>query len=230
MKIVTVLASPKGMKGWTAKLVKPMIDSVEAAGAEHTLISFNNINIHPCKGCVATCHKKGECHQQDDDFADCLAKMLAADGIIFATPNYMFNVTAQLKLLLDRCSFPLHTAQFHHKYCATVVTCGGSDPETVHDYMKEIFTQFGFFNVGRVSGVELQFEDEEECAGIQAEASDLAGKLVEAIKNKTVYDDQEEEIQLGFDIMGFLVQTYKDKWPAAYKYWQENLDLEEIEM
>ena len=34
--------------------------------------------------------------------------MLAADGIIFATPNYTLQVSAQMKALIDRCNLLLH--------------------------------------------------------------------------------------------------------------------------
>ena len=230
MKIVTVLASPKGMKGYTGKLVAPMIEAVESAGAEHKLIAFNEVKVNHCKGCVPNCHKTGKCHQKDDDFAAILEQLLAADGIIFATPNYMFSVTAQLKSLLDRCSYPLHTGQFKHKHCATLVTCGGSDAEMVHDYLKEILTTFGFWNVGRISGVQLQFEDPEENESLRQQSFALGKQLAEAVAKKTEYDDQREAIEQAFEIMGFLVQANKDVWPLAWKHWTENLGMEEIEM
>jgi multimeric flavodoxin WrbA len=134
MKITTILASPRGMRGCTAKLLKPLLAAAEVAGAQTELFSFDTLSVLPCKGCLDICHHKGKCHQKDD-FAAILESMLTADGIIFAVPNYMFGVTAQLKALLDRLSLPLHCMRFYGKYATTIVTCGGSDPEDVDSYL-----------------------------------------------------------------------------------------------
>ncbi len=75
-----------------------------------------------CKGCLETCHTKGKCFQ-DDDFEKMKNAMLAADGIILASPNYVFSVSAHMKAFLDRCgSFDaLSTSQ--RKICCCCGHC-----------------------------------------------------------------------------------------------------------
>ena len=92
MKISVIQASPRGMRGFTGRLLNPLLTAVEDAGAQTELFSFDSLTVHPCKGCLEICHTKGKCHQQDD-FEKILDSMLAADGIVFAVPNYMFGVT-----------------------------------------------------------------------------------------------------------------------------------------
>jgi multimeric flavodoxin WrbA len=231
MKIVSILASPNGIDGYTGTLVKSVIESANKAGAETEVLSFKELTVNFCKSCTQTCHTTGECHQKDDDFKQILGVMLEADGIIFATPNYNLNVSAQFKALIDRCNFPLHCQKFKGKYGVTVVTSGGSDPVVVENYLNDILPMYGFRMLGGVSGVQMQFEDPEERAEIMKLAGDLGEKLVDGIKNQTVLDDEREEKLLeGFEVMSFLVQTQKDKWPLAYKYWQENWGIEELEM
>ena len=229
MKITTMLGSPRGMRGCTAKLLKPMLAAVEAAGAQSEVFSFDTLSVLPCKGCLDICHTKGKCHQQDD-FAAVLESMLASDGIIFAVPNYMFGVTAQLKALLDRLSLPLHCMRFFGKYATTIVTCGGSDPEDVESYLRKILTQYGLRLLEGISGVEMQFTDPDENAQLEKRAAELGRRLVEAIERQERHPEQEEEIKQAYEIMAFLVQTKQDDWPVAFEYWNTHWEQKPPEM
>ena len=155
MNIVAIVASPNGMNGYTGMLVKPMIEAAQCAKAEIQILSFDTLTVNCCRACTKICHTTGTCFQNDDDFNMILAAMLSADGIIFATPNYCFNVSAQMKGLLDRCNFPLHCGSFRGKYCATVVTSGSSDNDVVEKYLYSILTQFGFRIAGSVNAVQF---------------------------------------------------------------------------
>ncbi len=226
MKIVCIMGSPKGMKGCTGSLVKPLLESAKNAGAETDIFSLGALKVGFCKSCTTNCHSTGKCVQKNDDFETVLNAMLEADGIIFATPNYNFNVTAQLKALIDRCNFPLHCMKFYKKYVATVVTSGGSDPEVVENYLSSIMTQFGCRVVGGVSGVQMQFEDPEEMAELTASASALGKRMVDVIERQETKPEQEEEIEQAFELMGYLVQMCKEDWPLAYEYWCTNWGID----
>ena len=221
MKLSVIQASPHGMSGYTGRLLKPLLKAVEDAGAQMELFSFDSLKVYPCKGCLEICHVKGKCHQEDD-FEKILASMLAADGIVFAVPNYMFGVTAQLKALLDRCSLPLHCMRFYGKYATTVVTCGGSPPEDVESYCRKILNQFGLRLIEGVSGVLLQFEDPVENAQLEKDSADLGRRLVQAIARKETWPEQEEQIKQSYEIMSFLVQSQQANWPVAFDYWNKH--------
>jgi len=227
MKIVAIVASPNGMNGYTGMLVRPMVEAVQGTGAEVEVLSFDTLKVNFCRGCTQICHTTGKCFQDDDDLAMILTAMLSADGIIFATPNYCFNVSAQMKALLDRSTFPLHCGKFQGKYCATVVTAGGSDNEVVEKYLCSILTQFGFRIAGGVNAVRLALDDPDTHAEIEKEAGALGLRLVHAIEKQEVYPGQEEEREMGFQIMAFLVETMKKDWPMAYEYWKKNWNLQE---
>jgi multimeric flavodoxin WrbA len=74
-------------------------------GAHTELYRVAERNIAPCDGCGA-CFGTGECHIKDDMQEVC-EKMLEADGIIFSTPVYFYNIAAQGKAVIDR-SIPLY--------------------------------------------------------------------------------------------------------------------------
>lgn len=221
MKLTIIQASPHGMKGYTGRLLSPFLAAVQEAGAETDLFSFDSLAVQPCKGCIEICHGKGACHLEDD-CAMILGSMLVADGIVFAVPNYMFGVTAQLKALLDRLSLTLHCMRFYGKYATTLVTCGGSPPEDVEHYLNKILTQFGLRIIEGVNGVMMQFEDPDEHAKLEKASADLGRRLVQAIQRKEIHPGQEEEISQAFEIMSFLVQSQKDRWPFAFEYWNKH--------
>ena len=139
MKVIAIVGSPKGMQGYTGALVAPLLKALQQEGIETDIFSFSDIIVLPCKGCQNVCHVTGACHQKDD-FEKVKQAMLAADGIIFATPNYTLQVSAQMKALIDRCNLLLHCQQLRGKYGAVVVTSGGSDPEVVVNYLNTVIT------------------------------------------------------------------------------------------
>ncbi|MCD6365646.1 MAG: flavodoxin family protein [Planctomycetes bacterium] len=54
---------------------------------------------------------------------------------VLGSPNYIFNVSAQMKALLDRCCGPLHRNAWDGKYGVAVVTSGGGGQEQVDRYL-----------------------------------------------------------------------------------------------
>ena len=67
-----------------------------------------------------------------DDAQDVFHRMIVADGILFATPLYMWSYASHLKALLDRSlclsrgyESPEHRSFVEGKRTALLVTCGG---------------------------------------------------------------------------------------------------------
>ncbi len=98
MKIIAIQSSPKRKNSNTLKLIEAALEGAREAGAETEIIDITRFKINYCKGCV-TCYKDGICHQKDD-YNAIKEKILEADGIILSSPNYIDNITAQLKTLI----------------------------------------------------------------------------------------------------------------------------------
>jgi multimeric flavodoxin WrbA len=81
-------------------LLNEALRGAQAEGAETELYSVVGKTIQPCEGCRA-CFETGKCKIKDDMPA-LLDKMVEANGIIFGTPVYFWDVTAQLKAVIDR--------------------------------------------------------------------------------------------------------------------------------
>ncbi|WP_428898365.1 Multimeric flavodoxin WrbA [Parelusimicrobium proximum] len=99
-KVLVISTSPR-KGGNSDMLCGEFIKGAEAAGHKTDKIFLSDKKVAYCKGCMA-CMNTGKCVIKDDA-ADILDKMVCADVIVFATPVYFYNMSAQMKTLIDRC-------------------------------------------------------------------------------------------------------------------------------
>lgn len=99
MKIIVLAGSPH-KKGASNTLVSEFEKGAKESGKEVEIIDLAHTNINPCLGCDY-CGMDGDCCQKDKG-NEILSKILDADALIFASPVYYFNVSAQLKTMIDR--------------------------------------------------------------------------------------------------------------------------------
>ena len=124
------------MQGYSTKEIAPLVHLTTGAiyarldhafikGAseknEIEIIEPDKLNIAPCKGCGVCQCSKG-CVDKDDTNPT-IDKIAAADMILFATPVYWWGMSAQLKLIIDKCY--CRGLQLKNKKVGTIVV-GGS--------------------------------------------------------------------------------------------------------
>jgi multimeric flavodoxin WrbA len=222
MKIVAINGSGSGTKGVTGQTLEGVAQGVRESGVDVELLILNDLKISPCTGC-GTCKRTGQC-VFNDDYLKIKEAMLAADGMILASPNYISNVSSQMKAFLDRSfCFLFHCQAMNGKYGAVVVATGGPQYQTVKDYMLHVTGSMGCWRVGSIVAATAQMEDTDERARVIDEAQALGRSLVKAVKTKQAFPDQEEERETTFEVMRWLVESTKDEVPFEYEYWQKNL-------
>ena len=88
-------------------LADKFAEGARNAGNEVEKISLMGKDIQFCKGCFA-CQKLGRCVIKDD-VNDITAKVLEADVVVWATPIYYYEMSGQMKTLIDRMNamYPL---------------------------------------------------------------------------------------------------------------------------
>ncbi len=125
-KILIVSSSPRANSNSEA-LAKAFARGALEAGHEAELISLRGKTINFCRGCFV-CQEKQRCVIRDDADVIC-QKALEADVLVFGTPIYYYEMSGQLKTLLDRLNplFPSDYA-FRDVY---LLTSAAEDEETV---------------------------------------------------------------------------------------------------
>jgi multimeric flavodoxin WrbA len=106
MKVVAFSGSAR-RDGNTAMLVHRVFAPLEAAGIKTELVQLAGHEFVGCTDC-GTCGqtRDGRCAQDADGFLnECIARMLAADGIIIASPVYFANCTAVTQALIERAGY-----------------------------------------------------------------------------------------------------------------------------
>ena len=219
MKIVSIIGSPRGMRGNTGALLKIVLQGAESQGAETETIVIKGGEVKPCRGCD-TCHKKGVCPQKDA-FAAIRQKAMEADGLVLASPNYIFHVSAQLKAFVDRCCGVVHCLGFEGKYGASVVTSGGGEEEPIADYMNRFLMTTGVIPVGSVWATMGGIEGRDFPQDVRKKALALGEKLVRAWKSKKIPPEYGRFASQFSERMRSLILWRKQEWPYEYEYWKE---------
>lgn len=217
MKIIAITSSPKGKNSLTLRLVDAALEGAREAGAETEIIDVARTKINYCKGCV-NCYKVGECAQKDE-YAGVKQKLIAADGIILSSPNYIDGVTAQLKTFFDRSANLIHEQLLDGKYGLTFTTAGGGGDEKVLATMNTFINKSGGLVVGSASFLAAQGPQGMD-AGIK-KAHALGKDMVAAIKEKRHYPDQESTHAEWRKAFALSVKYNKEKWAHNYQHWVE---------
>ena len=94
MKILAINGSHRVGQN-TDYLINEALSAAAELGAETEVIELSEKNVEYCTGCNR-CLFKPECSIKDDDMEEIKQKMLEADGIIVASPDYFSNVSGRM--------------------------------------------------------------------------------------------------------------------------------------
>jgi multimeric flavodoxin WrbA len=186
------------------------------AGAVNETIPLRFNAVMPCLGCDK-CHVTGKCPQKDE-FENIKARIMAADGLILASPNYIFSVSAQLKAFMDRCCGVVHCMSFEGKYGASIVTSGGGDEKPVTDYMNHFLIATGVSPVSAMGVTMGNLENDVFTDEIRGQAFSLGEKLVRSWKDKKRNKSVDKKMAAFKARMEWLINYRKEDWPYEYDF------------
>lgn len=129
--VLGIAGSPR-KDGNTDSLLRECLRGAADAGATVEFLAARDLKMRPCIECNR-CQTTGRCIIQDD--AQLVhEKLLAADHLVFATPIFFAAVSAQAKILIDRCQCfwwlkhvlkrPLFTPPRPHRRGLWLACCG----------------------------------------------------------------------------------------------------------
>jgi len=215
MKILAIHGSPRTIRSTTRILTNFVLEGAAEAGAETEMIDLCDFRVSPCTACEA-CSFNGICVYEDDVPA-IVARMKEADGIVFASPVYIDNVSGQMKLFFDRLADAIHYQVLAGKYGCSVATTHTSGGDEVIVYLNHVQNYLGVITVGGLSvatGGNLEAVDVAEDSA-RALGKTLAGAIASGFSDPV----QEEEIAGNREFFRAMVEENRDFRPEDYKRW-----------
>lgn len=123
MRVIAFVGS--GRKKNTYFAAEKFLKNLQSKGnVEYEIIQLGDYNLKICTGCSLCLNKGEEFCPLKDDRDKLLEKIENSDGIIFATPNYSFDVSGLMKVFLDRFGFVFHRPRFYGKTFTNIVVQG----------------------------------------------------------------------------------------------------------
>jgi multimeric flavodoxin WrbA len=100
VKIVAFNGSPR-IGGNTDLLLQQTLHIASESGHNVTTYSLNDMDIKPCQDCGG-CETTGHCIY-DDEMSIVASAIRQCDRLILASPIFFFGLSAQTKIMIDRC-------------------------------------------------------------------------------------------------------------------------------
>ncbi len=139
MKKVLIISGSPRKNGNTEAMVERFAAGAVESGHQVEVIHLREKKIGYCVNCDSCRNNNTDC-VINDDAREIVAKALECDVMVLATPVYFYNVTAQLKTLIDRfyareheyftlperdCYYLIANAGFDHHQDSTVAVLDG---------------------------------------------------------------------------------------------------------
>lgn len=115
------------------------------------LIFIRDFNLKPCMGCM-TCSVNNTNNCISDDHTDILLdKVLDADIVVLATPNYFYNLSGLTKNFIDK-TYPLYNEKKLQGKKFIYIYVGGDDEANTKKYLDNAMYGFTICHETRVLG------------------------------------------------------------------------------
>ena len=102
VKVIIAVGSPRS-NGNSATLAQRVADGVKSAGGQPESFNLHEMNIKPCNACDKCQDASSTSCAISDDMQELYPKLRLASALVIASPVYVFTVSAQTKLFMDRC-------------------------------------------------------------------------------------------------------------------------------
>ena len=187
--------------GNTAILLRYVLRELETEGIETELIELSGLKIHGCLSCRrCSSRHDGLCAQSDDMGNMLIEKMALADGILFGSPTYVSDVSAEIKALMDRACLvaKANDGMFRHKVGAAVVSVRRAGAIHTFDSLNHFFLinemivpGSSYWNIGIGRDIGDVEHDEEGIATMKVLGKNMAW-LLQSLKNPLVMPELAE--------------------------------------
>ncbi len=149
-KKVLIISTSLRKDGNSTALAKEFAQGAKEAGHNVETVCLHGKAIGFCTGCVV-CQTTQRCVIHDDAEA-ITQKMLTAEVIAFATPIYFYEMSGQMKTLLDRCN-PLHRSDYAFRDIYLLATAAMKEESAMDGAIKGLQGWIACFNEASLKGI-----------------------------------------------------------------------------
>jgi multimeric flavodoxin WrbA len=218
-KVIAILGSARKKATYRAvQEFEKTLKSLEEVDFEYVFLSKCHLEF--CNGCL-TCFNKGEeyCPLKDDR-NPLFKKMAQADGVILASPNYSFQVSARMKNFLDRFSYLYHRPYFFGKTFTALVVQGFLGGKKIRKYLESMGKNFGFNVVKGACVKTLDPMTEKQEKKLEKEIGKAAGRFYKKLKTDSIPSPSSGRL-FRFRVSRHLVEVLAPEF-RDYQYYKEN--------
>lgn len=148
-KNVLIISTSPRKGGNSETLADAFAKGAADAGNQVEKVSLYDKTINFCKGCLA-CNQTNRCVIHDD--ADAIAqKMMKADVLVFATPVYYYEMSGQMKTMLDRAN-PLFTSDYAFRDIYLLATAAEAEESAMDGAIHGLQGWIACFPKSRLAG------------------------------------------------------------------------------
>lgn len=126
MKKIIVISTSLRPGSNSDMLADKFIEGAKVAGHDVEKVSLVGKTIQFCKGCMG-CQKLGRCVINDDVNA-IMAKVLDSDVVVWTTPIYYYEMSGQMKTLIDRMN-AMYSQDYKFREVYMLTTAAEDEPE-----------------------------------------------------------------------------------------------------
>lgn len=150
VKNVLVVETSPRRKDNSNALAQAFAEGAQQAGNHVEFPPLSSKDIGFCVGCWG-CLKTKSCVVNHDKAEEAVQKIKDVDVVVFATPIYYYEMSGQMKTLLDRTNC-LHTADYRFRDIYLLTTAESTDPHTPEHAIGELEGLLKMFKKAQLKG------------------------------------------------------------------------------
>ena len=179
-KVTAIVGSAR--KRGTHNAVLQFLKNLQSlSDVEYEIVALSHCRLEICRGCKLCFLKGEECCPSKDDRDVLIEKLMASDGVVFASPNYSFQVSGLMKVFLDRLGFVFHRPRFFGKTFTSIVVQGIYGGDKIVKYLDFVGKGLGFNTVKGTCITALEPNTEKEQQRIDRALARLSKRFHESL-------------------------------------------------
>lgn len=179
----------------------------------------NQYNSKHCVSCYQ-CFMKGEETCPHSEIIQPVAKHIdAADLVVFATPVFSLQVSADIKNLIDHMSYKFHRSDYAGKKAIVITTTAGGGHKETAAYLESVLRSWGVDKVYKlpIQCLSLNYEVQPK---VQGKLNQIAKQAVLDVQKQRVYNGRFRDAMM-FKLWKSLSLDNQDPSNADRIFWEK---------